>query len=79
MNDTQLIEALGGVTAVARLLDISPASVSGWKEIPENRKIRLAVIAEDRGVCTRQKIFPESFTDIWIELRPNSSKQRAVA
>lgn len=79
MNDPQLIEALGGVTAVAKLLGISPASVSGWKEIPENRKIRLAVIAEDLGICTRQNIFPKSYKDIWIELRPNLNKQTVAA
>ncbi|WP_151721034.1 Cro/CI family transcriptional regulator [Acinetobacter ursingii] len=71
MNDAQLIEALGGVTAVAKLLDITPASVSGWKAIPEDRKIRLAVIAEDRGICTRKELFPDTFKEIWIELRSN--------
>lgn len=70
MNDKQLIEALGGVNAVSRLLDIAPSSVSGWKSIPLERKIRLAVIAEDRGICTRQEIFPKTYKDIWIELRP---------
>jgi len=70
MNDSELIEALGGVNAVARLLGITPASVSGWKAIPNDRKIRLAVIAEDRGLCTRKKIFPHTYQEIWIELRP---------
>lgn len=69
MNDSQLIEALGGCNAVARLLNITSASVSGWKSIPTDRKIRLAVIAEDRGVCTRKDIFPKDYQDIWIELR----------
>lgn len=69
MNDAQLIYALGGVTEVARLLKITPASVSGWKTIPYNRKIRLAVIAEDSGICTRRDIFPNDYQDIWIELR----------
>ncbi|MEW7126413.1 Cro/CI family transcriptional regulator, partial [Acinetobacter baumannii] len=50
MNDAQLIDKLGGVTAVARLLGIAPSSVSGWKAIPLDRKIRLAVIAEDLGL-----------------------------
>ena len=70
MNDSQLITALGGVNAVARLLGITPASVSGWKAIPQERKIRLAVIAEDQGMSTRTKIFPDTYQDIWIELRP---------
>ncbi|MEN8282591.1 Cro/CI family transcriptional regulator [Acinetobacter gerneri] len=73
MNDSQLIDALGGVNAVARLLGIAPASVSGWKAIPTDRKIRLAVIAEDEGICTRKDVFPETYQNIWIELRPNFS------
>jgi len=47
MNDAQLIEALGGPAAVARLLEIRVPSVSGWKKIPTERKIRLAVIAQN--------------------------------
>ena len=69
MNDNQLIEALGGCNAVARLLGITGPSVSGWKAIPTDRKIRLAVIAEDREICTRKDLFPEDYQDIWIELR----------
>ena len=69
MNDNQLIEALGGCNAVARLLGITGPSVSGWKAIPTDRKIRLAVIAEDRGICTRKDLFPEDYQDIWMELR----------
>ena len=38
MNDAQLIDKLGGVTAVARLLGITPPSVSGWKAIPLDKK-----------------------------------------
>lgn len=69
MNDAQLIEALGGPAAVARLLGIRVPSVSGWKKIPTERKIRLAVIAEDRGLSTRKELFPDTYQDIWIELR----------
>ncbi|ENK6377249.1 Cro/CI family transcriptional regulator [Acinetobacter baumannii] len=78
MNDAQLIDLLGGVTAVARLLGIAPSSVSGWKAIPLDRKIRLAVIAEDLGLTTRQKLFPDSYQDIWIELRPQKEKYMNV-
>ncbi|MBN6527860.1 hypothetical protein JZM32_07635 [Acinetobacter pittii] len=70
MNDAQLIDVLGGVTAVAKLLGIAPSSVSGWKTIPLDRKIRLAVIAEDLGLTTRKELFPDNYQDIWIELRP---------
>ncbi|OEY96070.1 hypothetical protein BJD20_13280 [Acinetobacter proteolyticus] len=69
MTDDQLINLLGGTGAVAKLLGIEPPSVSGWKAIPIYRKIRLAVIAEDRGICTRKDLFPDSYREIWPELR----------
>ncbi|WP_454666707.1 Cro/CI family transcriptional regulator [Acinetobacter calcoaceticus] len=78
MNDAQLIDVLGGVTAVARLLGIAPSSVSGWKAIPNDRKIRLAVIAEDLGLVTRKELFPDSYQDIWIELRPRNATNKNI-
>lgn len=69
MTDSQLIELLGGCTAVARLLGIKPPSVSGWNDIPFGQKVRLAVIAEDRGITTRKELFPDNYQEIWIELR----------
>lgn len=72
MTDEQLIDALGGPAAVARLLGIRTPSVSGWNQIPVDRKIRLAVIAEDNGITTRKELFPNSYEDIWIELRADS-------
>ena len=44
MTDNQLIEALGGCNAVARMLGIKPSSVSGWKLIPVDRKILLFLL-----------------------------------
>lgn len=73
MTDDQLIESLGGCTAVANLLDIRPASVSGWDSIPQDRKIYLAVIAEDRGLCTRKELFPKTYQKIWPELRQQAT------
>lgn len=78
MTDSQLIEILGGVNAVARLLGITAASVSGWKAIPTDRKIRLAVIAEDKGLCTRKELFPSTYKDIWIELRKPSNQLLSI-
>lgn len=72
MTDDQLIKALGGPAAVARLLGIKTPSVSGWTQIPTDKKIRLAVIAEDQGITTRKELFPNTYKDIWIELRPNA-------
>ena len=71
MTDNQLIKILGGPTAVARMLGIATASVSGWNRIPTDRKIRLAVIAEDLGITTRKELFPNNYQDFWIELRPH--------
>ena len=68
MTDSELIKALGGINAVARMLKIRPSSVCGWTKIPEVRKIFLAVIAEQKGIATRKSIFPESYQDIWPEL-----------
>ncbi|WP_224031176.1 helix-turn-helix domain-containing protein [Paraburkholderia caribensis] len=43
---SQVIDALGGTTAVARLCDVEPPSVSGWRRrgIPKSRMqyLRLA-------------------------------------
>lgn len=71
MDATKLIEALGGTFAVAALVGIKPPSVSGWKDanrIPDNQLIRLAPVAEARGVVTRKQLFPNDWQDIWPEL-----------
>lgn len=71
MQPDELIDALGGTNAVAHLLGIRPPSVSGWREsrrIPEDKLVRLAVIAEARNVTTRKALFPEAWREIWPEL-----------
>lgn len=71
MNAIQLIEALGGTFAVAGLTGVRAPSVSGWKEagrIPADKLMRLAPIAEARGIATRQQLFPTDFHAIWPEL-----------
>ena len=75
MNDAQLIDKLGGVTAVARLLGIAPSSVSGWKAIPLDRKIRLAVIAEDLGLTTRKELFLITIKIFGLNFVPRRQKQ----
>lgn len=84
MDATKLIDALGGTAAVAALSGVKAPSVSGWKEagrIPDDKLIRLAPVAEARGVVTRKQLFPKDWQDIWPELakprRP--SKQKAEA
>jgi DNA-binding transcriptional regulator YdaS (Cro superfamily) len=81
VTDNQLIESLGGCTAVANLLGIKPPSVSEWTKknsIPTDKRIRLAVIAEDKGITTRMMLFPDSFGEIWIELRSNTIPSTAT-
>lgn len=71
MNPIELIEALGGTFAVAGLTGVKAPSVSGWKEsgrIPMDKLIRLAPIAEARGIATRKQLFPNDFHAIWPEL-----------
>ena len=71
MNAIELIDALGGTFAVAAIFNIKPPSVSGWKEagrIPADKLMRLAPIAEARGITTRRELFPEDWRLIWPEL-----------
>lgn len=71
MDDLSLIDALGGTHAVASLVGIKAPSVSGWKEvgrIPKDKRIRLAPIAEARGIASRKELFPKDWHLIWPEL-----------
>lgn len=65
-----LIDALGGTTAVARLLGVKSPSVADWrlKGIPAARLLRLAVVAEQRGVSKRWELCPQDWHLIWPEL-----------
>lgn len=70
MKHSRLIEMLGGTTEVARLVGIKPPSVSDWKKsgIPEDKLIRLAPIAESRGIASRKELLPNLWQQIWPEL-----------
>lgn len=73
MDAPTLIDALGGTKAVADIFGIKAPSVSGWKksgEIPDDKLIRLAPIAEARGIATRKQLFPNDWQSIWPELAP---------
>lgn len=84
MNAVELIDAFGGTSAVAALCNVRPPSVSGWKEagrIPDGKLIRLAPIAEARGIATRREIFPDDWLAIWPELavlKPNTPETPAI-
>ena len=71
MDVSALIDALGGTAEVARLSEVRSPSVSGWRasgRIPEDRLIRLSLIAEKRGVATRKQLFPKDWQVLWPEL-----------
>ena len=72
MTDAEIIELLGGPTAVARMLDIKPPSVCGWlvEGIPEGRLRDLAGQIELRsnGRFTRRQRWPDKFAFYWPEL-----------
>ena len=46
MTDSEIIDTLGGTSAVAEMLGIKPPSVSEWRStgIPENRKHTLSLM-----------------------------------
>lgn len=49
MNDSEIIDALGGTAEVARICNVRPPSVSEWrvKGIPEARRMYLEVLRPD--------------------------------
>lgn len=71
MQAIELIEQLGGTSVVADLANVKPPSVSEWKannRIPDDKLIRLAPVAEARGIASRKTLFPNDWQDIWPEL-----------
>jgi hypothetical protein len=72
MTDTEIIALLGGITSVARLLDIKPPSVHAWLHdgIPESRLRELAAHIEIKsaGRFNRRDRWPDKFAFYWPEL-----------
>lgn len=72
MNVSEFIQAFGGTAVVADLCSVKSPSVSGWKEsgrIPDDKLIRLAPLAEAKGIATRKQLFPDDWEKIWPELK----------
>jgi DNA-binding transcriptional regulator YdaS (Cro superfamily) len=73
MENNEIINLLGGTSKVSRLCNVSPAAVCQWRKkgIPKDRLIFVAALIErlSEGKYTRKQMFPESWQDIWIELR----------
>ena len=84
MTDPEIIHLLGGVNAVARMLDIKPPSVSDWLKdgIPEGRLRDLAgqIELKSNGRFTRRERWPDKYAFYWPELAqtPASSAQAAT-
>lgn len=63
----EIIDQLGGTTAVANLLGIKPPSVSEWRQkdrIPEGSLVRLAIHIERKMGIPRKDICPEVFGSV---------------
>lgn len=53
MTTTQIIDALGGTSFVAKSLDLTPSTVSSWKtsgNIPKWRMDNIKRLADEKGV-----------------------------
>lgn len=77
MNASEIIDKLGGPTAVAKLLNVKPPSVHAWRNggIPADKLIRLAPTLEKAGIATRQELRPDDWQQIWPELAEQSTPQ----
>ena len=70
MKTTDIIQALGGTFAVAKLCRVSPSAVSQWRNngIAKDKLIMLATEIETKsnGAWTRNEI--PNWSQIWPEL-----------
>lgn len=85
MNDSEIINVLGGVPSVARMLNIKPPSVYEWlmegKGIPEYRLRELAAQIEIKsgGRFTRVARWPDNYAFYWPELAAAQQKHVQAA
>ena len=72
LSESQIIDLLGGSGKVARMCNVTPASVTHWRTrgIPVGHLILIAsrLEKESHGLITRQDMFPGTFLEIWPEL-----------
>ena len=73
MENNEIINLLGGTSKVSRMCGVSPSAICQWRKkgIPQDRLIFVAATLEQLsdGKYTRKQMFPNSWQDIWIELR----------
>ena len=78
MNDSQIIDLLGGPTAIAKQLHISPPAVCSWRKnrIPFDKLVYLAAEIEKQsnGELTRKAMFPLDWQYIWPEIQATGTK-----
>lgn len=83
MTAPEIIHLLGGVTSVARMLDIKPPSVHAWLEdgIPEARLRELAgqIELKSDGRFTRRDRWPDKYAFYWPELAQSPAATPAPA
>lgn len=83
MTDIEIIELLGGLTAIARMLKIKPPSVFSWRAagIPENRLRELAsqIEIKSNGRFTRKERWPDNYAFYWPELAETQQKREQAA
>lgn len=82
LTSSEIIQSLGGVTAVARILGVKPPSVHAWIKdgIPEGRLIELAATIEAKsdGRFSRIARWPDTYARIWPELAGPTELAAAV-
>jgi DNA-binding transcriptional regulator YdaS (Cro superfamily) len=89
ISHPHIVEKLGGITAVAKLLGIKPPSVAGWIEdgkngIPDGRIIELGAEIDAATEYRRWDLRPHDWHRIWPELigsdgAPNLPRVEPVA
>lgn len=62
MSDSEIIDELGGTTAVAHLFNLQPPSVTEWRHngIPDARKQTLALMFPDKTPASWRPNIPEA-------------------
>ena len=82
MTPSEMIDRLGGPTAVAKMLNVKPPSVHAWRSggIPDDKLIRLAPILEriTGGEVSRRTLRPYDWQSIWPELAVEAAQRRAT-
>ena len=85
MNDSEIINVLGGAMSVARMLNIKPPSVYEWlmegKGIPEYRLRELAgqIEIKSEGRFTRKVRWPDKYAFYWPELAETQQTRAQAA